>query len=76
LKTSSKNRVQPESHIERKNSNHDVWYERLKTVQEEVSRLKFTLIINVTTLLTALTAFKIERYDLIGTPGAFRRLNI
>ncbi|MDI9394796.1 MAG: hypothetical protein QM426_04995, partial [Euryarchaeota archaeon] len=36
----------------------------------------FVSISNIATLLTALTAFKVGRHDLIRAPGAFRKLNI
>jgi hypothetical protein len=36
----------------------------------------YVSISNIATLLTALTAFKVGRHDLIRAPGAFRRLNI
>jgi len=36
----------------------------------------YVSISNIASLLTALTAFKVGRHDLIRVPGAFRRLNI
>ena len=36
----------------------------------------YVSISNIAALLTALTAFKAGRHDLIRTPSAFRRLNV
>ncbi len=36
----------------------------------------FVSISNITALLTALTAYKVGRYDLIRAPGAFKKLPV
>lgn len=63
--------------VERKNSNEVVGYHRSKTHTRGSEWAKIYVSIgNIVSLLTALTAFKVGRYDLIRAPGAFRRLNI
>ncbi len=63
--------------VERKNSNDVVGYNRSKTPTRGIEWAKiFVSIGNLTALLTALTAFKVGRNDIIRSPGAFRRLNI
>jgi len=63
--------------VERKNSNEVVGYHRSKTPTRGSEWAKIYVSIgNIVSLLTALTAFKVGRYDLIRAPGAFRRLNI
>lgn len=63
--------------VERKNSNDVVGYNRSKTTTRGREWAKtFVSISNIATLLTALTAFKVGRHDLIRAPGAFRKLNI
>jgi len=63
--------------VERKNSNDVVGYNRLKTLTRGLKWAKlFVSISNITALLTAMAAFKVERFDLIRAPGAFRRLRI
>jgi hypothetical protein len=62
--------------VERKNSNEVVGYHRSKTLTRGSEWAKIYVSIgNITALLTALTAFKVGRHDLIRAPGAFRRLN-
>ena len=62
--------------VERKNSNEVVGYNRSKTPTRGIEWAKiFVSIGNIASLLTALTAFKVGRHDLIRAPGAFRRLN-
>ncbi len=63
--------------VERKNSNDVVGYNRSKTPTRgnEWART-YVSISNIAALLTALTAFKVGRHDLIRAPSAFRRLNI
>jgi len=63
--------------VERKNSNDVVGYNRSKTTTRGSEWAKvFVSISNIAALLTALTAFKVGRHDLIRAPGAFRKLNI
>jgi hypothetical protein len=63
--------------VERKNSNDVVGYNRSKTPTRGSKWAKiFVSISNVAALLTALTAFKVRRHDLIRAPSAFRRLSI
>ena len=63
--------------VERKNSNEVVGYNRSKTPTRGIEWAKiFVSIGNLAALLTALTAFKVGRNDIIRSPGAFRRLNI
>jgi len=63
--------------VERKNSNDVVGYNRSKTPTRGSEWAKiYVSISNVAALLTALTAFKVGRHDLIRAPGAFRRLKI
>ena len=63
--------------IERKNSNDVVGYHRSKTTTRGSEWAKiYVSVSNAAALLTALTAFKVGRHDLIRAPGAFRRLNI
>jgi hypothetical protein len=62
--------------VERKNSNEVVGYNRSKTPTRRIEWAKmFVSIGNITSLLTALTAFKVGRKDLIRAPTAFRRLH-
>src|SRR5674476_1185716 len=62
--------------VERKNSNEVVAYNRSKTPTRRIEWAKmFVSIGNITSLLTALTAFKVGRKDLIRAPTAFRRLH-
>jgi len=62
--------------VERKNSNEVVGYNRSKTPTRRIEWAKmFVSIGNINALLTALTAFKVGRQDLIRAPTAFRRLN-
>jgi len=61
--------------IERKNSYEVVGYNRSKMPARRIEWAKlFVSIGNITTLLTALTAFKVGRHDLIRAPTAFKRL--
>lgn len=63
--------------VERKNSNEFVGYNISKTLTRGSEWAKtYVTISNAAALLTALTAFKVGRHDLIRAPGAFRRLNI
>lgn len=63
--------------VERKNSNDVVGFNRSKTPTRGVIWAKtYVSISNITALLTALTAFKVGRHDLIRATGAFRMLNI
>lgn len=63
--------------VERKNSNDVVGYDRSKIpARGSLWAKTYVSISNIATLLTALTAFKIGRHDLIRAPAAFRRLNI
>lgn len=63
--------------VERKNSYDVVGYNRSKTLTRGNLWAKtYVSISNIATLLTALTAFKIGRHDMIRTSRAFRRLNI
>jgi len=63
--------------VERKNSNDVVGYKRSKTpTRGKVWAKVYVSISNIASLLTALTAFKVGRHNLIRAPGAFRRLNI
>lgn len=63
--------------VERKNSNEVVGYHRSKTPTRGGEWAKIYVSIgNIVSLLTALTAYKVGRHDLIRAPGAFRRLNI
>ena len=63
--------------VERKNSNEVVGYHRSKTSTRGSEWAKIYVSIgNIAALLTALTAFKVGRHDLIRAPSAFRRLNI
>jgi len=63
--------------VERKNSNEVVGYHRSKMTNRGIELAKiFVSVPNITALLTALTAFKVGRHDLIRAPSAFRRLLI
>jgi hypothetical protein len=63
--------------VERKNSNEVVGYHRSKTPTRGSEWAKnYVSISNAVALLTALTAFKVGRHDLIRSPGAFRRLSV
>lgn len=63
--------------VERKNSNEVVGHNRSKMSNRGIEQARiFVSISNITALLTALTAFKIGRLDLIRSPSAFRRLSI
>jgi len=63
--------------VERKNSNDVVGYNRSKTPTRGIIWAKtYVSISNIAALLTALTAFKVGRHDLIRAPRAFRRLNV
>jgi hypothetical protein len=63
--------------VERKNSNDVVGYHRSKTSTRGSEWAKiYVSVSNAVALLTALTAFKVGRHDLIRAPGAFRKLNI
>lgn len=62
--------------IERKNSYEVVGYNRSKMPARRIEWAKlFVSIGNIAALLTALTAFKVGRQDLIRAPTAFRRLH-
>lgn len=63
--------------IERKNSYEVIGYHRSEMPTRGITWAKcFVSISNITALLTALTAYKIGRFDLIRSPSAFRRLEI
>lgn len=63
--------------IERKNSNEVVGYNRSEMPNRGIDWARcFVSISNITTILTALTACKVSRYDLIRAPTAFRRLYV
>ena len=63
--------------IERRNSYEVVGYHRSEMPTRGINWAKcFVSISNITSLLTALTAYKVERFDLIRAPSAFRRLSI
>ncbi|VVB52486.1 Uncharacterised protein [uncultured archaeon] len=63
--------------IERKNSNEVVGYNRSEMPTRGINWARcFVAISNITTILTALTACKVGRYDLIRAPSAFRRLSV
>jgi hypothetical protein len=63
--------------IERKNSNEVVGYNRSLMPTRGIDWAKcFVSISNITALLTALTAYKVGRYDLIRAPGAFKKLSV
>jgi hypothetical protein len=63
--------------IERKNSNEVVGYNRSEMPTRGINWARcFVSISNITTILTALTACKVGRYDLIRAPSAFRRLSL
>jgi hypothetical protein len=63
--------------IERKNSNEVVGYHRSEMPTRGISWARcFVSISNITTLLTALTAYKVGRFDLIRAPTAFRQLSV
>jgi hypothetical protein len=63
--------------IERKNSNEVVGYNRSEMPNRGINWAKcFVSISNITALLTALTACKVGRYDLIRAASAFRRLSV
>ncbi len=63
--------------VERKNSNEVVGYHRSKTPTRGSEWAKiYVSVSNAAALLTALTAFKVGRHDLIRAPGAFRKLNV
>ena len=60
-----------------KNSNEVVGYNRSEMPNRGIDWAScFISISNITALLTALTACKIGRYDLIRALGAFRRLSV
>lgn len=61
--------------IERRNSNEVVSYNRQFMPQRGIEWARiFIAISNLTSLLTALTACKIGRFDLIRAPSAFRKI--
>ncbi|MCS3924886.1 transposase [Methanosalsum natronophilum] len=61
--------------VERKNSFEVVGYNRSKTLTRGIEAARmFVTIRNITALLTALTAFKVQRIDLIRYQSAFRNL--
>ena len=63
--------------IERKNSNEVVGYHRSEMPARGIGWARcFVSISNITALLTALTAYKVGRFDLIRAPGAFKRLSV
>jgi len=63
--------------IERKNSNEVVGYNRSEMPTRGLNWARcFVSISNITALLTALTAYKVGRYDLIRAASAFRRLEV
>ena len=63
--------------IERKNSNEVVGYNRSEMPTRGITWAQsFVSFSNITTILTALTACKLRRYDLIRAPSAFRRLYV
>ena len=63
--------------IERKNSNEVVGYNRSEMPTRGINWARcFVSISNITALLTALTAYKVGRYDLIRAASAFRRLEV
>ncbi len=63
--------------IERKNSNEVVGYNRSQMPTRGIKWARsFVSISNITALLTALTACKVGRYDLIRATSAFRRLSV
>lgn len=63
--------------IERKNSNDVVGYNRSEMPTRGINWARcFVSISNITALLTALTAFKVGRFDLIRAASAFRRLEV
>jgi hypothetical protein len=63
--------------IERKNSNEVVGYNRSEMPTRGINWARcFVSVSNITTLLTASTAYKVGRFDLIRAPGAFRRLYV
>ncbi|HJH30988.1 MAG TPA: hypothetical protein C5S50_02085 [Methanosarcinaceae archaeon] len=63
--------------VERKNSNEVVGYHRSNMSNRGIEQARiFVSISNITALLTALSAFKIGRLDLIRSPSAFRSLSI
>ena len=63
--------------VERKNSNEVVGHHRSKMSNRGIEQARiFVSISNIAALLTALTAFKVGRLDLIRSPSAFRRLSI
>lgn len=65
------------TNVERKNSNEVVGYHRSKMPNRGIEWARiFVSISNITALLTALTAFKVGRHDLIRAPSAFRSLPI
>jgi hypothetical protein len=63
--------------VERKNSNEVIGYHRSKMPNREIEWARiFVSVSNIAALLTALTAFKVGRHDLIRAPSAFRNLSI
>jgi len=63
--------------IERKNSNEVVGYNRSEMPTRGINWARcFVSISNITALLTALTAYKVRRYDLIRAASSFRRLEV
>ena len=63
--------------VERKNSNEVVRYHRSKIPNRGIEWARiFVSVSNIAALLTALTAFKVGRHDLIRAPSAFRSLLI
>ena len=63
--------------VERKNSNEVVGYHRSKMPKRGIEWARiFVSVSNIAALLTALTAFKVGRHDLIRAPSAFRSLSI
>jgi len=63
--------------IERRNSYEVVGYHRFEMPTRGIKWARcFVSTSNMTSLLTALTAYKVGRFDLIRSPSAFRRLSI
>ena len=63
--------------VERKNSNEVIGYHRSKMPNRGIEWARiFVSVSNIAALLTALTAFKVGRHDLIRAPSAFRSLSI
>ena len=63
--------------IERRNSYEVVGYHRSEMPNRGINWAKYFISIsNITSLLTALTAYKEGRFDLIWAPNEFRKLSI